>query len=214
MGHVYGFLHERLSIVKIDMSKFLFVMIIFNNFSPKLPPFADHLECIFEMKENTTIDGKTNMLPADLIQCELFYPTHVENQGLTKLTKKLAEEVARVCINELEDPKKATSYHLYSTAGKWIWGQVTDIKKKAGLGMQDTNDYAESLFAGMKEECCKFGSQLNPLHASAAGHARFNRVFFCIETERTRFTPDPSVTDGFFFDLKEHSPEMISFDLL
>jgi len=62
----------------------------------------------------------------------------------------------------------------------------------------------------MKEEYQKFGSQLNPLHASAASHARFNGDFFCKETELTRHTLDPSVTDGFFFDLKEHSPEMIS----
>ncbi len=140
----------------------------------------------------------------------MFYPTQTENQESTELVKKLAEEVANVWINELEDPKKATSHHLSSTEGKWSWGEATEANKMAGLGKQATNDYAESPFAGMKEEYQKFGSQLNPLHASAARHARFNGDFFCKETELTRHTLDPSVTDGFFFDLKERSPEMIS----
>ncbi len=82
--------------------------------------------------------------------------------------------MASVWINELEDPKKAKSYHLSSNKGKWSWGQATDGKKKAGLGKQATNDYAESPFADMKEEYYKFGSQSNLLHASAAGYARFN----------------------------------------
>ena len=83
MGCVYDILHEKLCIIKTDGSKFLdeeFVMNIFNNLAQELPPFADHLEYIFEMKENTTVDGKKKVLPADLIQCELFYPTHIEKQ--------------------------------------------------------------------------------------------------------------------------------------
>ncbi len=70
MGRVYDILHEKLCIIKTDGSKFLdeeFVMNIFNNLAQELPPFADHLEYIFEMKENTTVDGKKKVLPADLI---------------------------------------------------------------------------------------------------------------------------------------------------
>ncbi len=99
MGCVYDILHEKLSIIKTDRSKFLdeeFDMKIFDNLSQELSPFADHLEYIFEMKENTTADGKKNVLPADLIRCELFYPTRTENQESTELVKKLAEEVANV----------------------------------------------------------------------------------------------------------------------
>ncbi len=158
---MYDILHEKLSIIKTDRSKLLnedFVMNIFDNLAQELPPFADHLEYIFEMKENTTIDDKIKVLPAGLIQCELFYPIHVENQESTKLVKKLADDVSLVWINELEDPKKATSYHLSSSEGKWSWGQTPDVKKKAGLGKQATNDIAESPFAVMKEEYHKFGA--------------------------------------------------------
>ncbi len=71
------------------------------------------------MKENTTVDGKKKVLPADRIQCKLFYPTQTENHESPEILKKRAEEVANVWINELEDPKKTTSHHLSSTEGKW-----------------------------------------------------------------------------------------------
>ena len=59
MGRVYDILHEKLGIIMTDGSKFLdenFVMSIFDNLAKELPPFAEYLEYIFEMKENTTID--------------------------------------------------------------------------------------------------------------------------------------------------------------
>ncbi len=82
----------------------------------------------------------------------MFYPTQIENQAPTQIVKTLGEEIAKISIKELEDPKKTTLYHLSNFVEKWTWSQATENDKKAGLGKQATNDFAESPFAGMKEE--------------------------------------------------------------
>ncbi len=48
------------------------------------------------------------------------------------------------------------------------------------------------------------------LHSSAAGHAHFNGDFFHNGSELIRCKPDFCVVDGFFFELQEWSPQMIS----
>ncbi len=70
-----------------------FVMSIFGYFAKELPPFEEHLNYIFELKENTTIYGKIEELSFDLICCELLYCKWHKNQASTKLVKTLAEGI-------------------------------------------------------------------------------------------------------------------------
>ncbi len=61
----------------------------------------------FEVLENTTIDGNTKVLAADLILCDSFYSTWIENQASIEIVKTLVEEDTKVWSNELNDQKKA-----------------------------------------------------------------------------------------------------------
>ncbi len=89
-------------------------MNIIGDLVKELSPFQEYLQYM----ENKAVDGKTKVLPADLIQCELFYLIQLENQAYTQLVKTLGEKIAKIWIKEFEDPKKAILYHLSSAEGK------------------------------------------------------------------------------------------------
>ena len=90
----------------------------------------------------------------------------------------MASEVAETILNELHDPRKATSNYLTSVEGKFSWGQTTDKEHHAFLGKMATNDPAESPFALLTHQLQSFGRLLG-IHASAVGHARMNKDFTC-----------------------------------
>lgn len=76
------------------------------------------------------------------------------------------------------DSKEATSYHSSSLVRNGA-GRVQPRGGKVGLVKQALNIYVKSPFAEMMQDYYKFGSQTNPLHASAVGHVKFNGDFFC-----------------------------------
>lgn len=63
------------------------------------------------------------------------------------------------------------------TQRRWhyiIYPVMVGNEKKTGLGKKAINDYAETCFARKKEAYYKFCSQMNPIHTSALGHAKFD----------------------------------------
>ena len=58
----------------------------------------------------------------------------------------MACEVAECLLEELSDPKKATSDYLSVIGGKFSWGETTEQEHNACLGKLAMNDPAESLF--------------------------------------------------------------------
>ena len=88
----------------------------------------------------------------------------------------MASEVAETILNELHDPRKATSNYLTSVEGKFSWGQTTEKEHYAFLGKMATNDSAESPFASLTQQLQSVGRLLG-IHASAVGHARMNKDF-------------------------------------
>ena len=80
--------------------------------------------------------------------------------------------------------------------GEFSWGQTTDEEHQACIGKMATNDPAESPFAALTRQLQGFGRLLG-IHASAVGHARFNKDF-------SRDLRNPQ-NDGAFHRL---SPEM------
>jgi len=87
----------------------------------------------------------------------------------------MASEVAETILNELHDPRKATSHYLTSVEGKFSWGQTTDEEHFAFLGKMATNDSAESPFASLTHQLQSFGHLLG-IHASAVGHACIKKI--------------------------------------
>ena len=88
----------------------------------------------------------------------------------------MAVKVAVCTLQELRDPKKATSDYLSSAEGKFSWGGTTEEEHQACMGKMATNDPAESPFATLTQQLQSFGRVLG-IHASAIGQARINGNF-------------------------------------
>ena len=110
----------------------------------------------YEVKQTPAVDG-SKVLPFDKLNAEIFYPTRRENTETTEIVKLMASEVAETILNELHDPRKATSNYLTSVEGKFSWGQTTDKEHHAFLGKMATNDPAESPFASLTHQLQSFG---------------------------------------------------------
>ena len=102
---------------------------------------------------------ESRVLPYDKINAELFYPDRVENKQTTHWVHKMAVEVAQCLIQELRNPKKATSDYSTSEKGQFSWGYTTDSEHAAclGLGKMATNNPAESPFAMLTNQMQSFG---------------------------------------------------------
>ena len=140
-----------------------------------LEPLEEAMSYQYEVKQTPAVDG-LKVLPFDQLKAEIFYPTCRENTKTTELVKLMASEVAETILNELHDPRKATSNYLTSVEGKFSWGQTTDEEHYAFLGKMATNDPEEILFASLTHQLQSFGRLLG-IHASAVSHACMNKDF-------------------------------------
>ena len=108
-------------------------------------------------------------------------------------------------IEELRDPKKATSDYLTCEKGQFSWGYTSDSEHAACLGKMATNDPAESPFAMLTNQMQSFGRILG-IHASGVGQARMNGDF-------ERDLSDGN-TDGPFYQLSDKMRDsLITFAL-
>ena len=88
----------------------------------------------------------------------------------------MACEIAECLLEELSDPKKATSDYLSVIGGKFSWSETTEEERNACLGKLATNDPAKSSFASLTRQLQAFGRVLG-IHSSAVGQARVNGDF-------------------------------------
>ena len=137
------------------------------------------------------------MLPYDLLRAEVFFPAREENQATNTVCTNMAVELAQTILEELRDPKKATSDYLSSGKGKFGLGETTHKQHVTCIGLMATNDPAESPFAGLSHQFGMHGRILG-IHASAISQARINGDFSRILNEMNK-------KDGMFHCL---SPKM------
>ena len=128
----------------------------------------------FEERETSTLDG-SKVLPFDQLNAELFYPTKKEKMQTTTV-KLMAVELAGCVLQELRDPKKATSNYLSNAEGVFSWGQTTDDEYYVCLGKMATNHPVESPFALLTGQLQQFG-HMPGIHALTIGHTQFNGDF-------------------------------------
>ena len=121
-----------------------------------------------EKKSSDTVNKKTKVVPFDKINCELFDPDRKENQDTTCLVNKMAVEMAQCLLEELRDPKKATSDYLTSEDGEFSWGNTTEDEHESCLGKMTTTDPAEAPFAALTRQMEQFGHILG-IHALGVG---------------------------------------------
>lgn len=119
------------------------------NFNPLVLIFCNH--CLIPASEDkltSSMDG-SKVIPFDILKAELFYPKREENQQTTTLLMKMSTEAATSILQELRDPKKATSDYLTSAGGRFSLGETTDEEHAAMIGIVATNDAAKSPFASL-----------------------------------------------------------------
>ena len=149
--------------------------------------------------------SESRVLPYDKINAELFYPDRDENKQTTGWVHKMAVEAAQCLLEELRDPKKATSDYLTSEKGQFSWGYTSDSEHAACLGKMATNDPAESPFAMLTNQMQSFGRILG-IHASGVGQARMNGDFERDLSDGNR--------DGQFYQLSDEMRDsLITFAL-
>jgi len=185
MGKAIDAIHDIMVTIENDGSMFMdenFMNSIFNNIytdedgnDGPLEPLVEAMKYKFEDKITPAVDG-SKVLPYDQLNAELFYPDREENKATTTLVEKMAVELAVCMLQELRDPKKATSDYLSSEEGKFSWGETTEDEHQACMGKMATNDPAESPFATLTQQLQSFGRVLG-IHASAIGQARINGDF-------------------------------------
>ena len=186
MGKVIDALHDAMIKIEEDGSLFLdeeFMNGIFHSIhtdddgnSVPLPPLVEAMEYQYERKQTNAIDG-SKVLPYDQLNTELFYPVKEVNKATTKTVEIMAVEIAECMLDELRDPKKATSNYLMYADDKFSWGNTSDEEHYACLGKMATKDPAESPFASLTHQLQSFGRLLG-VHSSAVGHAKINGDFF------------------------------------
>ena len=166
MGKAIDAIYNAMVTAENNGSMFLdeeFMNSIFNNiytdedgnYGP-LEPLVEVMKYKFEEKMTTAVDG-SKVLPYDQLNAELFYPEREENKATTTLVEKMAVELAVCMLQELRDPKKATSDYLSSEEGKFSWGETTEDEHQACMGKMATNDPAESPFATLTQQLQSFG---------------------------------------------------------
>jgi hypothetical protein len=84
------------------------------------------------------------VLAIDLAKCEVFYPTHQENQQMNEFCVNLAREMATCLMLEVADPKNATLDYLSKDNGRFRWAKSSAEEKNATIGMRATNNPLES----------------------------------------------------------------------
>ena len=110
----------------------------------KLPPFRDYLMYLHETKVMALAASSITKHHWAELRDELFRPTLENNIASTPMAVEIAVGAANDLLEELRDPKKATSRHLSSLDGRLSWGKTTAKEHAAALGKLATDDPAES----------------------------------------------------------------------
>ena len=146
MGRVIDLVYDAFVAIQSDGSLILdydFMIGIFADLQKEMPEFNTYMTWFFEEKECNTIGSSSKsqcVLSVDKGAEMLFYPTEKQNMQTNELCSTLAAGLATCLILELEDPRKANSDYLSPKGGKYSWAQVSDVKKKACMGMKAVND--------------------------------------------------------------------------
>ena len=97
---------------------------------------------------------------------ELFSPTNLDNQDITKMLENITTIGIQALIDELLDEKKATYKYLSISGSEFSHEIFPDDVKRAMLGQWASNDFAESAFAGFTAQVQYYG-QIGMSNAAA-----------------------------------------------
>jgi hypothetical protein len=152
---------------------------------PSLPPFKDYLKYMYETKQMATAGSSITEHHLAKLRDELFHPELEDNIATTPIALELALGAANDLLEELRDPKKATSRHLSSADGKLSWGKTTAEEHELAKGKLAVDDPAESCHGATTREI-HCASRVSLGNAGAVGMARRNGDYSRAITTETR----------------------------
>ena len=129
-----------------------FMTSIFDDIVNELLPFKKYLSYMYESKQMALAGSSIKEHQYSRLREELFSPRDEDNQESTEMAIELGELAASTFVDELRDPKKATSRHLLSADGKLSWGNTSVEEHEAGKRKMAVNNPAESAFGATTRE--------------------------------------------------------------
>ena len=152
MGRVVDTLETKMVEFQQEPSNFIndsFMMHVFDEFVEELPPLKEHIEHMFEQKQQHKLLRESSKdLPCNLLRNELFTPDDPSNVDAYYLMNEMGVIFSKTILKELRNKNKATHDNLSSLDGMCSWKMATELEKKAVLGITATNHVAESSFGG------------------------------------------------------------------
>ena len=155
-----------------------------------LPPFGDYLTYMYETKLQALAGSSIAEHQFARLRDELFKPKLEDNIKSTAGAVELGVIVATDFLEELRDPKKATSRHLSSAEGKLSWGKTTAEEHAAAMGKLATDDPAESCHGATTREI-HTASRVSLGNAGAVGMGRRNGDYARAVATETRKSSKP-----------------------
>ena len=100
---------------------------IFDRITKKLPPLQEYLHFMFDNKQASLVGsrkGEDTVLPWELFQSELFYPTHKDIVDTKLFCIELTCKAASIFRVEFREERKATDKYLSSIFGEKSMNKV------------------------------------------------------------------------------------------
>ena len=135
-----------------------YMLSIFDSIKPKLRPFQEYLDFMFEEKMTSSVGGKEVLMSK--LRDELFDPELEANQQSTEFLLKFVPVVVETGIKEMTDENKAI--HRYISAngpekGCYSFVHSSNERRKALKKVPATNDNSESSLASTTRQIQAYG---------------------------------------------------------
>ena len=118
----------------------------------------------------------TKVVHLALLRDELFHPVREDNINSEGIVKSLAAVATEALLDELHNTNKASYKYLSSSGSPFSYEHCPENIKKDMIGKMDTNDLAESSFAGVTSQIQKY-SRINIAGAAAISDMQRNKYF-------------------------------------
>ena len=132
---------------------------MFEPITSKIPPLREYLQHLFEDKGAMNVNGqRVDSVLLDMLRASLFYPTRVDIIQSTDFCKEIAVVIATRLLRELRDESKVTHHYMESMNGKYSAAVITEDERKAGMGIEASNNISESVHAMSTRNMQVFGT--------------------------------------------------------
>ena len=132
---------------------------IFKQFENDLPPFKEYCQRLYARRNVNLISHHSGAKIIQLVEVldEAFNPINKTNKKCSSRVTELGVIGFKSIKGELHNEKKATWRYLSSSGSESSWQHCPNSLKQSTLGLEATNDYAESALGGASQQISQYG---------------------------------------------------------